>query len=148
MGTFGVGADIQATGLVYEERSWPNVTSPHGAPNQEINPGFTPGSGETLFRLSPHTHTQKVCHVLFFFPVMQLAPFEFTNDRLRLIPEAGLREEMIQSRPLLQTVLSLSPYKTAIFHNWHMQRTEMSYLPFVQLFFFFLSNRFLYILNR
>lgn len=62
------GFVIQAAGLVYEERSWPNDMSPHEAPNKEINPGFTPGSGETLFRLSPHTHMQKVCHALFFFP--------------------------------------------------------------------------------
>lgn len=59
------GFVIQAAGLVYQERSWPNDTSPHEVPNEEINPGFTPGSGETLFRLSPHTHTQKVCHALF-----------------------------------------------------------------------------------
>lgn len=67
---------------------------------------------------------------------MQLAPFEFTNDRLRLIPEAGLREEMIESRPLLQTTLSTPPNKTVIFHNWHIcSGTEMSDLPFVQFFF-------------
>lgn len=128
---FGVGAVIQAAGLVYEEHSWPNATSPHEAPNEEINPGFTSGSGETLF--SPHTHTQKVCHTLFFFSVMQPAPFEFTNDRLWLIPEAGLREEMIQSRPLVQSALSSSPHKTVIFHKWHIcSGTKMSDLPFVQ----------------
>ena len=36
----------------------------------------------------------------FFFTVVQPAPFEFTYDRLRLIPKAGLREEMFQSRSL------------------------------------------------
>lgn len=66
MQMFEVGAVIQAAELVYEERSWPNVTSPHEAPNEEINPGFTPGSGET-FRLSPHTHTQKSVSLAFFF---------------------------------------------------------------------------------
>lgn len=69
-----------------------------------------------------HTRIRKKCVICFFFflSVIQLAPFEFTNDRLRLIPEAGLREEMIQSRPLLQTALSCSPHKTAIFYNWHI----------------------------
>lgn len=149
MHMFGVGAVIQAAGLVYEERFWPNVTSPHEAPNKEINPGFTPGSGETLFRLSPHTHMQKVCHTLFFFlSVIQRAPFEFTNDKLLLIPEAGLREEMIQSRPLLQTVLSSFPHKSAIFHNWHIcSGTEMSDLPFVQVFFLEFCSVFYIIYN-
>lgn len=88
-----------------------------------------------------HTRIRKkVCHWLFFFfflSVIQPAPFEFTNDRLRLIPEAGLRGEMIQSRPLLQSALSSSPHKTAIFHNWHIgSGTETSDLPFVQLYVF------------
>lgn len=73
---FEVGAVIQAAELVYEERSWPNVTSPHEAPNEEINPGFTPGSGET-FRLSPHTHTQKSVSLAFFF-----FPFCYTTGSL------------------------------------------------------------------
>lgn len=85
-----------------------------------------------------HTRIHKKYVIrFFFFSLMQPAPFEFTNDRLRLIPEAGLREEMIQSRPLLQTALSSSPHNTAIFHNWHIcSGTEMSDLPFVQLLFF------------
>lgn len=69
----GGGVVFQAAGLVYQERSWPNDTSPYEAPNEEINPGFTPGSGETLFRLNPHTHTHKVCHTFFFLLCNRLA---------------------------------------------------------------------------
>lgn len=143
---FRVGAVIQATGLVYEERFWPNLTSPHEAPNKEINPGFTPGSGQTLFRLSTHRHTQKVCHELFsfFFFFLLLCnrlPLSSLMTGCGSFQRPDLEKRCSSRDPFTNCAVIFSTYSCNIPQLAHLQwNRDQSDLPFVQLFFFLESH--------